>query len=259
MSFGSRLSSSSDVHAGVDRIGEFAVTLDVDWAPDFAIDHVASILLSRQVRATWLITHDSPALRRVAEHRDLFEIGIHPNFAPGSTHGQSPEEVLDHCLALAPDARAIRTHSLMQSTALLDLFLVRTSLLADLSVFLPYAQDLAPVAYTLRGRTIYRCPTFWEDDYEFLQPMPRWDAAAFHSNSGMKIFAFHPIHVYLNSSGPDTYERLKTLRPSLTEVPDEVAAPLVHQGSGAGSFFLDLVELIAGHGGGALTRDLVRV
>ena len=41
-----------------------ALTFDVDWAPDFAIDFVARKLVRDHVRATWFVTHDSPGIRR---------------------------------------------------------------------------------------------------------------------------------------------------------------------------------------------------
>ena len=44
---------------------EIALTLDVDWAPDFMIDFAAEILVEHGVRATWFVTHDSPALTRL--------------------------------------------------------------------------------------------------------------------------------------------------------------------------------------------------
>ncbi len=67
-----------------------AITLDVDWAPDFMIDAAAQALVDREVKATWFVTHASPAVERLREHPDLFELGIHPNFLAGSSHGATP-------------------------------------------------------------------------------------------------------------------------------------------------------------------------
>lgn len=41
------------------------LTLDIDWAPDFIIDEVVSILVKNNVKATWFITHNSPAIDRL--------------------------------------------------------------------------------------------------------------------------------------------------------------------------------------------------
>ena len=44
-------------------------------------------MIDHDVRATFFVTHESPALQRLKDRPDLFELGIHPNFLPGSTHG----------------------------------------------------------------------------------------------------------------------------------------------------------------------------
>ena len=44
------------------------ITLDIDWAPDYAIDFAAGLLIEAQVRATWFVTHDSPAVERLRQH-----------------------------------------------------------------------------------------------------------------------------------------------------------------------------------------------
>ena len=67
---------------------EIALTFDIDWAPDWAIDLTAGILREREVRATWFVTHESPAVDRLREDSELFELGIHPNFLPGSTQAR---------------------------------------------------------------------------------------------------------------------------------------------------------------------------
>ena len=46
---------------------------------------------------------------------------MHPNFLPGSTQGDTARAVLDHCLAIVPEASTMRTHGLFQSSALLAL------------------------------------------------------------------------------------------------------------------------------------------
>jgi len=244
--------TSSDAPDGV------LITLDVDWAPDFAIDFTGGLLVEAGARATWLATHGSDALDRVASRSDLFEVGIHPNFSPGSTHGETPQAVLAHCLELVPTATTVRTHSFVQSGPLLDLLLTESRLTADLSIFLPGAPNLAPVPYTLHSRTIHRLPTFWEDDYEFEQKLPSWNLAA-HVDSipGMKIFNFHPIHVYLNSGAPDAYAELKTRAPSLTQASESDARDLANDGVGARTLFTAIAAKLAVDGGGLRIRDLL--
>ena len=224
-----------------------AITLDVDWAPDHAIDAVAGELIERDVRATWFVTHASPAIDRLRDRPDLFELGIHPNFAPGSTHGETPDAVLDHCMAIVPEARSMRTHGLVQSSALLALVRERTPVRVDASLFLPGANDLAPVDYPLASGSIVRVPYLWEDDAEMLRPDPVWDAWGLAARTrGLAVFDFHPIHVVLNSADMRAYEALK--RRGLDGATAGDVASLRHDGVGAGTAFAGLLEGLAGGG-----------
>ncbi|MHB8693421.1 MAG: polysaccharide deacetylase WbmS family protein [Solirubrobacteraceae bacterium] len=233
------------------------MTLDVDWAPDFAIDFVAERLVAQGVRATWFVTHRSAAIDRLVERGDLFELGIHPNFASGSSHGATAEAVLEHSLKLVPQARAMRTHSLIQSSRLLDLVLTRTNITSDLSIFLPGAAHLGPVEYTLHGRTLFRLPYFWEDDYEFGQSHPCWTMQEHLTEQrGLRIFNFHPIHVYLNSVQPAPYAELKRVAGHIGSVPEAAAAAFVHDGPGTRSLFDELTAHLAARGGGYRITDI---
>ena len=95
---------------------EPVLTIDVDWSPDCVIDYVANILIEREVKATWFVTHQSEAIERSHKHSTLFELGIHPNMLAGSTHGQNEDEVLAHLCEIVPNAVSMRTHGLYQSS-----------------------------------------------------------------------------------------------------------------------------------------------
>ena len=77
-------------------MNNYALTFDVDWAPDFVIETVSDILISRSVKCTWFVTNHSPAVEKLFFQKDLFELGLHPNFLPGSTHGATEKDVMQH-------------------------------------------------------------------------------------------------------------------------------------------------------------------
>lgn len=233
-----------------------ALTLDVDWAPDFMIDAAADALIGREVRATWFVTHASPALDRLREHPELFELGIHPNFLPGSSHGATPAEVVAHCVALVPEARAVRTHCLLQSTPLHDELLRGSAIETDLSLFLPGARHVEPIVQWSPGGRLLRIPYVWQDNMEMYAPTPQWNVDAVLDAPGLRVFDFHPAHVWLNSKSFDAYEELKAVGP-LAELTDTEAMRF-RQPSGAGTMtaFLDLADRLAAAGGGARVRDL---
>lgn len=224
---------------------ELAVTLDIDWAPDFAIHFVADLLLEHQVRATWFITHRSAAIERLRQHPAMFELGIHPNFLPGSTHGCTTEEVLRHCLETVPEARSMRTHGLHQSTYILQSVLDNTEIGTDVSLFLPRTTYLQPVKHSLGGRSLLRIPYFWDDSYERLQQDACWDLAELiSSGKGLKVLNFHPIHIFLNSSTMEPYQSLRQKVPNIREAELSVAERFIQQGDGTQTLFRQLIEFL---------------
>ena len=222
---------------------EFAITLDIDWAPDFVIDAVADRLRRSGTRATWLVTHASPAIERLRGETELFELGLHPNFQSGSSHGDTPEAVLGHCLALVPDAKCLRTHGLVQSTALLEIIMQRTPIEIDLSLYCDRLAHLSPFSYWWKGKRLCRAPFFWEDDVEMERPDPLWSPDALLKNPGLKIFNFHPVHVYLNGASPEPYRTAKARAGDLREALPQHFDPLVGTEEGAGAM---MDRLIAG-------------
>jgi hypothetical protein len=237
---------------------ELLVTLDLDWAPDFAIDAAAELLQRHRVKATWFVTHMSPAVERLRAAADLFELGIHPNFLPGSTHGATPEQVLAHCMGLAPDARAFRTHDLVQSTSLLDVVLRCTPLQIDATPFVPRTPGLRPFEHHRRGRTLWRVPCCFQDDCECERPDPCFRLEPLLGlGAGLKVMSFHPIHVFLNSVNPAPYQRLKQSAAHLTTVERGRAESEVQPGPGTGTLFGEALAHLGAAGGGRRLSDLV--
>ena len=54
-----------------------------------------------------------------------------------------------------------------------------------------------------------RIPYFWEDDVHCLYGDPQaFEIALGHT--GLRVFDFHPIHVFLNTENMDRYERTRS-------------------------------------------------
>jgi hypothetical protein len=234
------------------------VTLDVDWAPDAAIDFAADVLIRTGAKATWFVTHASPAIDRLRARPDLFELGIHPNFLARSSHGSTPEAVLDFCMDLVPEATSMRTHALVQSTPLIDTVLERTSIRCDVSMLLSHARLTEPFEFQWGGTTLLRIPYHWEDDVEMLRDMPAFSFDAASQGEGLRVFAFHPIHVFLNSVDIQPYEALKAAVKPLSAASVDAMAEFVHSGAGSRTVFAALAEYAGTHGGGERVCDVYR-
>ena len=236
---------------------DVVLTIDIDWAPDFTIDFVAEQLISRQIRATWFVTHVSPAIARLKQYPDLFELGIHPNFLSGSTHGNTPDAVLHHCMTLVPEASSVRTHMLFQSTLLLRQILAQSTITTDVSLFLPGTPHIRPVEWVCRRRILLRIPYFWADDFEMERNIPCWRLASHLGvGKGLKVFAFHPIHVYLNCADTEIYQTLKHRVPGISEASPDALNPYVQTGEGTYALLKEVIAYLAAHGRSVCIRDI---
>lgn len=227
------------------------ITIDIDWAPDFAIERAATQLADANVRATWFVTHSSPAIDRLKTRPDIFELGIHPNFLPGSSHGSTQAEVLRHCLELVPGARSVRTHSLVQSSRLLAEFTHYPSLEIDASGFLPHANPAPETEFWWEGRCIRRIPHVWEDDLEAMRPSPIWRLGpiASHRTSPF-VLAFHPIYLFLNDASPAVYAEIKQRFVKITDATESDLESLVNTHDGPRTVFEEAIAMLARDGGG---------
>lgn len=183
----------------------YHITFDLDWCPDSAVALCLELLDQSGVKATFFTTHHTDMNDEIV--RKGHTLGIHPNFLSNSSQGKTPEAVLDFCLTLAPDARVVRTHSLVQSTPLLlKMFKHCPQLEIDMSTFTYRAKHVERCKWTFGGAALQRINYNWEDDAEFENQRFDWTTPCFCGET--TIFNFHPIHVLLNSSTSESYYAL---------------------------------------------------
>lgn len=236
-------------------MNEFLITLDVDWAPDFTCEAVAAELSSAGVRATWFVTHEGRYLDSLRTRPDLHELGIHPNFLRGSTQGADPSSVLDHVLGVVPEARAARSHGLMQWGDLFELLIDR-GLEVDSSTFLPGSPGITPVRQWRGGRSLLRVPFYFAEDHELEKPMPDWSLSRHLDVAGLKVFMFHPLHLYLNTQDLGVYAALKSRTTDLRTASRAVVDEHIAEGDGPRSLFRELLSELVRRGGGKRLADL---
>lgn len=224
----------------------YVFTFDIDWAPDFAIEMCAQLCEKYHIPATFFISHDSLFIRSL-EFNPLLHRGIHPNFTQNSSHGDNPREILEFCLRIAPESRAMRTHCLHQSSHIFNLVAdCFPQLEIDSSIFLPGMSSVRPVDvyHGKNNRRITRIPFYW-GDYNFAR-RPGWDwAASPPPSSALRVFNFHPALVALNIRELAPYNALKQAigsRPLNTATREDFA-PFVNNGVGARDFLLRVASL----------------
>ena len=223
------------------------LTFDQDWAPSWATERLAETIERAGLRATLFVTHDCaslPALRAGG----AFELGWHPNFLPGSSHGDSVEAVLDYLAAIVPEARGARAHTLMRGTPILEAY-KRRGLRYDAADL----HDGVSGLEVFRSWTgVSRIPIWFEDDVHLQRGLSCDLSALTLQSGGLKVCTFHPVLVALNCADLMAYNQLKTdlneRGVALTEATPEDFEPFVERRrTGVGDLFEALVSWLEDH------------
>jgi hypothetical protein len=186
------------------------LTFDIDWAHDDVLNYSIDIVEKADVSATWFITHKTALLDRLREN-PKFELGVHPNFNfllnGDFRNGSNYVEVVERLLEIVPEAKSVRSHSVTQSSYILQLF-VEKGLKYDCNHFIPAQAEIELKPWKLwNGLT--KVPYYWEDDVACIcRDSLHFDLLL--NRKGIKVFDFHPIHVYLNTEDMKRYEESRS-------------------------------------------------
>jgi hypothetical protein len=222
---------------------DLALTSDLDWASEYCIEHFLDIVERFSVTPTLFVTHASVAAFKAARDGRA-ELGIHPNFLPGSSHGEDTISVLRHLLELVPGAKAVRCHRYFEDHRIAA-ELARHGLELDSNLCRHLESDL----HASRLPTgLLRLPVFFEDDVHWSRGL-KWRFAEYADAffaPGLKILNFHPFFVTLNVPDAEFYARHK---PHIRTLTAAEAAELRHPGAGAGTFLGEALQaaLAGGH------------
>jgi len=185
------------------------LTFDLDWCSDEILEYTLEILEEYNVKATFFVTHNTKLLHKINKNPN-FDLGIHPNFNfllnGNFKYGKNIEEVIKFYLDIVPDAKYVRSHSLTQSSLILNFF-KNLGLKYSCNTFIPFSSGIEIKPFVLFNGLI-ECPHFWEDDIHLIYKW-KWEVEKFLNYKGLKIFNFHPIHIFLNTNMLEKYESTK--------------------------------------------------
>lgn len=178
------------------------ITLDVDWAPDVAIADCLDLLSRFGVKATIFGTHKTDVLSGLSTSQ--FELGIHPNFnfLLGGQTG-CVNDIIDDVMAIFPEARGLRSHSLTQSSSILD-HAHKRGIVYDANLYHP--EQARPY---LDFSGLLRFTFGWVDLGLLLDEKPFEIESLSLKDSFPNILDFHPIHVFLNTPTVAAYSAAK--------------------------------------------------
>jgi ubiquinone/menaquinone biosynthesis C-methylase UbiE len=192
---------------------------------------------------TVFATHRSAVLD-AAEERGAVEIGIHPNFMPGSSHGSGTRQVLDHICDLYPRARGSRSHYYRDDSEITS-ELVRRGFTHDSNLCLFLQPHLTPLDH---HSGLVRFPVFWEDDVHFRNTGGDWQVDRYLARftaPGLKVLNVHPFMIAANVPTLEAYERVRF---SITTLGPANVEAIRHRDAGAETFLRRLLATLIGAG-----------
>lgn len=186
------------------------LTLDLDWASHEALELTCSLLEQAAVPATLFVTHATPVLERMRAQG--WELGIHPNFdrwlwGQDAANGGGGDEILDRLVQLVPEARSWRSHCLTQSTTL-QRQLAQRGFSHSSNTFLEWGLGMQNRPFRFPD-CLVEAPIAWEDDFWLAAPDRLGDAHQLLDWGGLRVWNFHPVHLYLNTRDWSHYQAYK--------------------------------------------------
>ena len=214
------------------------LTFDLDWCSDYILENTLNIIENYNICATFFITHDTQLLKKMRNNPKI-ELGIHPNFNPlldgDLTKGKNCREVILNLMKIVPEATSVRSHSMTQSSRLLQVF-DEFNIRYECNTFIPYNSGIEIKPFRYFTGNIVKVPFFWEDDIHCLLRW-NWDVKTYLKYNGLKVFNFHPIHIFLNTHDLHKYEKSKYLFDQTKDIDK-----FVYKGYGIRNFLIDLIE-----------------
>lgn len=222
------------------RTTSIYITFDLDWCHDDILCDTLDIINEYDVKATFFATKGAPSVSLI-EQNSNYELGIHPNFNPLLTESAAcitAESIIDDLLSTNPNAKSVRSHSLVQGSTLSNLFRSR-GLTHESNLKVPFS-SCNRIHPFMNASGMIICPFQWGDYSDHLQsfqsllPLPEY-----------VMVNFHPIHVFLNTESVQRYEYTRHLHHS----PEKL---IKHRFDGIGTRdrLLELLQLGSSQGDG---------
>lgn len=187
-----------------------AITIDVDWAADAVLADTIELVEAHGLRATVFVTHETPVLSGLDP--DKFEIALHPNLNRALLGEEDFRAPIDRLREQFPMARGIRSHSLVQGGPIWEYY-GQCGFLWESNLHVPYH---APAYVDYNG--VVRIPFGWSDAWAMLAGTPIDTPRIPGAPDGCGIYAFHPIHLYLNSESWCRYDEARAVYHDASEL-----------------------------------------
>jgi hypothetical protein len=219
----------------------FCFTSDIDWASEDVLKQFFKVVNPLAIDPTLFLTNNS---EQIEKNLDKLHVGIHPNFLPNSSHGNSFVEVINCVKAFSPDSIATRSHRAFEVTDTSHLQFKNGYRYSSncITIMQP---NIRPV---LLESGLINFPVFFEDgthlynelDLNFQKYIDNF------RSPGLKIISFHPMNFILNSP---SYIYMRQLKDKLTReqyasLSDNDIEAYANKGIGIRDTILDIISYV---------------
>ena len=175
----------------------FCFTSDIDWASEDVLRHFFGLIPLPEIKLTVFVTHESAMITNLYNNKKISR-GIHPNFLPGSSHGDSFRTIAETCVKLAPESIGFRSHRLFDVTNI-------THMLAE-DYDYKYVSNLGTILGVhirplLHESGLIHYPIFFEDGSHLYNDLGFCinQFIDYFDSPGLKIISFHPMNIVFNT------------------------------------------------------------
>jgi hypothetical protein len=222
-----------------DKHSTIAITIDVDWASEFAISQTLDFFEQKQIPVTVFSTHNSEVL---FERMDCIEIGLHPYFHPESSHGTTIKETIDYVMALPHNIAAFRNHRFLNSNEIQECMkqsgmTCSSNVCTNLEILPPFYNRF----------NMLEVPIFFEDGGYLFNNYPLLPTQTLlnkFANNGLKTIVIHPMHFIVNTPqwGYMVNIKQQTSRESWNTLTEKELRRYIYSGQGIRNLIESLLE-----------------
>ncbi len=173
---------------------KIAVTIDIDWASEYAIEYTLDYFEKNKIPVTVFTTHDSNAIKN---RLDNLEVGLHPYFDINSSHGATIERTIEAVLQLPHNIKAYRCHRFVTSNEIQDA--MRN---AGMRCSSNVCTNLAIINPFFNRFDTLEIPIYMEDGGYLFNRYPletSFDWKDKLASIGLKTIVIHPMHFVVNT------------------------------------------------------------
>lgn len=228
-----------------DEAPVFCFTTDIDWASEAVISQFLQSLPIQELKMTAFVTHNSGVVEEAFSNK-IWDRGIHPFFLKGSSHGESFKEIIEHCMAFAPEAESVRAHRLFNVSDTAHLLYNNYGFRFTSNTIMTLSNAIRPYLHESKMVDI---PIFWEEGTALynqlgLSIQPYLD---YFNSPGLKVISFHPINMVFNTPEITWMRKIKDSmsREEYNQISLDSIEKMKNRGNGIYHTLMQIVNLVA--------------